>query len=526
MGRNDQAWAVFRCSLLSPLLLGEVPQAEREAYFRSLAEKEHLLPNGQHKRISVRTLRRWWQRLRDEGVEGTFPRQRSDRGRPRARQQALLDRAVQLKKEQPRRSDVVINRILRQEFGRGLPRSTLYRHLRREGATRRQLGVSQQKVRCRWTRDHAGALWVGDFEYGPPVLQKGRAVKTRLSAWIDCHSRYVVEARYYVRENFDVLIDSLLRAWSRHGASRELYVDNAKIYHAKALKLACTQLNIKLLHRPPRDPPAGGLIERFFQTAQGQLEAEVRAARLLSLADINRALSAWLEVEYHANVHSETGQPPEERYRQGTRFQRTVRLQSVTQFFHRREERTVDRVHSDVTIDYRHFAVDPKLRNEAVEVRFDPFQAGDEPQEVHLYRRDNGAFLGVGRLYHREKGHHEQPQPPADSGPIEPAYLDALEAARQLRHHQQRQSGLDFHSASNRNVWSLTSFASHLAQLLGYDGGLSALSADELDALRDFHARHDRVNESLLRAAVASAASPTIPHVLFRLQFLLAEGDA
>ena len=86
MGRNDQAWAVFRCSLLSPLLLGEVPQAEREAYFRSLAEKEHLLPNGQRKRISVRTLRRWWKRLRDEGVEGTFPRPRSDpRGSSRRR---------------------------------------------------------------------------------------------------------------------------------------------------------------------------------------------------------------------------------------------------------------------------------------------------------------------------------------------------------------------------------------------------------------------------------------------------------
>jgi hypothetical protein len=58
MGRDDQAWAVFWCSLLSPLLLGEVPEAEREAYFRTLAEQERLLPNGQRKRISVRTLRR------------------------------------------------------------------------------------------------------------------------------------------------------------------------------------------------------------------------------------------------------------------------------------------------------------------------------------------------------------------------------------------------------------------------------------------------------------------------------------
>ncbi len=88
-----------------------------------------------------------------------------------------------------------------------------------------------------------------------------------------------MEARYYLREDLDVLIDSLLRAWSHHGASSELYVDNARIHHANALKLACTQLGIKLLHRPPRDPAPGGLIERFFQALQSQLEAEIRAAR-------------------------------------------------------------------------------------------------------------------------------------------------------------------------------------------------------------------------------------------------------
>ena len=120
------------------------------------------------------------------------------------------------------------------------------------------------------------------------MIQQGQAIKTHLSAWIDCHSRYIVEARYYVRENLDILIDSLLRAWGNHGASRELYVDNAKIYHAKALQLACTQLNIKLLHRPPRDPPPGGLIERFFQTCQSQFEAEVRASQILTLDELNR----------------------------------------------------------------------------------------------------------------------------------------------------------------------------------------------------------------------------------------------
>ena len=47
------------------------------------------------------------------------------------------------------------------------------------------------------------------------MIHQAQSVKTHLSAWIDCHSRYIVEARYYVRENLDILMDSLLRGLER-----------------------------------------------------------------------------------------------------------------------------------------------------------------------------------------------------------------------------------------------------------------------------------------------------------------------
>ena len=121
-------------------------------------------------------------------------------------------------------------------MGSAVPRSTLYRHLKQANATRIKLGVLRKKVRKRWTRNHTHDLWVGDFEDGPYVLENGQVVPTYLSAFIDCHSRYVVEARYYFRQNLDVLIDSLIRALAKHGAPLQLYVDRAKIYLANALK--------------------------------------------------------------------------------------------------------------------------------------------------------------------------------------------------------------------------------------------------------------------------------------------------
>ena len=521
MGRNDEAWAVFWCSLLSPVLLGEIPEAERERYFQKLSQQERLLPNGQRRRISVRTFRRQWRRLKDGGVPGLYRRRRSDRGQPRGKHADLLARAVELKKEQPYRSDKVINQILKREFGRTLPRSTLYHHLRRAGATRRKLGVSTQKVRCRWTREQPGALWVGDFEHGPLVMQAGEAIKTHLSAWIDCHSRYIVEARYYVRENLDILTDSLLRAWGNHGASRELYVDNAKIYHANALKLACTQLNIKLLHRPPREPQPGGLIERFFQTCQTQFEAEVRASSILTLEELNRVLAAWLAIAYHQEVHSQTDQTPHERYHQSSRLVRQVDVGAVLAFFHRRLERKVDEDFSDVRVGNQFFLVDPKLRNDQVVVQYDAYSP---LEEVQLYSVD-GAYLGLGKRYEREKGSHPPTPTPPKAEPITPHYLEALRAEHEAAHEKQRQQGIDFHSAQQRNEWSMTSFARAFARLMGRTGGVSGLTTQEIDALATFHASHDRLTESLLRVAFARAESPTIPEVLFQLQSLLERND-
>lgn len=519
MGCNAEDWAVFWCALLSPLQLGEIPMRQREAFFHELSRQERLLPNGQRKCISVRTLRRQWKRLREAGVQGVYRSRRSDRGRPRKKQADLLARAVVLKREQPYRSDEVINRILRHEFGRELPRSTLYRHLRREGATRRKLGISDEPIRCRWTREQSNALWVGDFEHGPPVIQHGQAIRTHLSAWIDCHSRYIVGARYYIRENLDILIDSLLRAWGHHGASRELYVDNAKIYYAKGLVLACTQLNIKLLHRPPRDPPAGGLIERFFETAQGQFEAEVRATAPLMLDDLNRLFQAWLSTAYHLRVHSQTDQTPHQRYHADSKFIRHVDLNAVLQFFHQQYPRTVNADFCDVRIDGQFYAVDAKLRGDRVVVHLDPFSPGNEAQLYSL----TGTYLGIARRYERQKDAHAAPAPKKQQAPIQPHYLDALQADHHAAQERLRRGGIDYHSARLRNTWSFSAFAGKFAQLMGRAAGISALSAQELEILAAFHTRHDRITETLLRQAFAHAESPSIPHVLLQLQALLAE---
>ena len=522
MHHADDDWAVFWCSLLGPILLEEVPSGERRRFLKALSQKEVLLPNGRRKRISLSTLRRKVRKFRQEKIAGLRRQPRQDRGQARKDRDAMIARAIELKKEQPFRSPDAINEFLKQEFGRTIPKSTMNRHLHQAGATRRKLGVSDTKIRCRWTRDHSNALWVGDFSEGPCVFQADQVIKSHLSIWIDCHSRYVVEGRYYFRENLDILIDSLLRAWGQQGAPRELYVDNAKIYHSGALRLACTQLNIQLLHRPPRDPPPGGLIERVIQTVQDQFEREIRASHTVTLETLNRYFLAWLNARYHVTTHSATEQTPLERFQEQTRFRRHVNLAEVLEFFWVREKRTVNNEFCDVRVKSFFYAVEHAIRSDKVIVSYDPFSTMDEVRVLSL----NGQFLQVAKRYERERGAHVQPQPAAPRPPLDHAYLKLLQENHQQQQQEEAQRGVNYHQAQSRQTWSFSQFAGKFAKLLARSGGISSLSTQEWERLSEVHRRHPRITARLLEQAFQQAEVKTIPVIVFHLQNLLRERNS
>jgi transposase InsO family protein len=399
-------------------------------------------------------------------------------------------------------------------FGTTIPRSTLYRHLKQANATRLKLGVLRKKVRKRWSREHTHDLWVGDFEDGPYVLEKQSVLPTYLSAFIDCHSRYGIEARYYFRENLDVLIDSFIRALSTHGAPLTLYVDRAKIYQSNALRAACYRLNIKLLHRPPKDPPPGGLIERFIQTIQTQLEAEIRAGDLLTLKQLNRYLTAWLAVSYHRTVHSETKQTPEKRYHDGLTVIRQVDMSKVIQSFMQSVDRTVHKTFADVQLNKRFYRVDPKLRGDRVQVKYDPFSSWDTVQIYSLA----GHYLSTGTLYDRTDPVPQRPQKALKKP--KHSYTELL-----LRQHKQmlaeQTGGIDYRKIVDRRPWPFHEFAKSVAQLMGKTSGLADLSAAELESLKKVYNQSTAINPNMLKQAFEKALYPTVPYIILELKHLI-----
>jgi transposase InsO family protein len=515
MRDQDKQWALFWCSLLHPVLFGEVGPGEERAFLEKLAEEERLFPNGVRKRPSLSTLRRKLRTYRESGFDALLRKPRSDRGASRTHERAIIEKAIELKREQPRRSEETINKFLEARYGKTLPKSTLYRYLRQAGATRLKLGLSHKPVRRRWTRDHSNALWVGDFEHGPYVLHQDRVVESHLCGFIDCHSRFVVAGRYYYRETLDILIDALLRAWAIHGASEQIYVDQAKVFLARGLKTVCYRLKIDLLHRKRGDPSPGGLIEKLFQTTQSQFEAEVRAGDILTLEQLNRAHSAWLEMSYHRRPHGETGEPPAERYQKGLKLIRPVDMQKALECFMQRAQRTVHHEFSDVQLGGRFFRVDKRLRGDRVDVRYDPY--GDQHSVLIYSLHDK--YLAKGVLHQRERGEDADPQ--NDRRPKPKHDYLALLISQHEDELRARSQGIDYRRAMQQSGWPFAAFAKTLAELLGRKGGLSSFSAQDLEVLQKLFNRNPRLDESLLRAAVERAHPKTLVHVLYQLQDLI-----
>ncbi len=513
METKNEKWAIFWCSLLHPILFEEIQKGETYRYLKKLSGTEYRFPNGELKKPSLSTLKRKLKYYREGGFKSLYRKSRNDKGKSRAVSRDIIDKAVDIKKDQPYRSDRPINLFLEAEHSIKIARSTLYRHLKQHNATRLKLGVTKKKVRCRWTRDFSNDLWIGDFADGPYVMVEGGTQLTYLSLFIDCHSRNVVEGRYYLRQNLDVLIDSLLRAWMVHGVPNDLYLDNAKVYHANALVAACYALNINLIHRTKGDPAPGGLVERIFGTNQLQFETEVRAGDILTLNELNKAFSAWLNVAYRCGVHSETKQAPGDRY-DGNKIHRPVDMDVAIKFFMKSDKRTVHKDFSDVSVGGKFYKVDPKYRGDRVMIRYDPFSL---VEKVFIYS-DKEEYLCSAPLYNRERGSHNDAITSPKKKKLKYDFISLINEKHEKQLKNQAQ-GIDYTKLSSRQ-WPFVAFVQACARLMGKKGGNAAFDERQLETLKRIYDRHPDLDDNILTRAFEKAEVKNISHVAHQLQQL------
>jgi len=309
--------ALKRYQIISPVLAE--PGRVQNEYFRTQAEREHEFPRYGSRRIAVSTMKGWLRSYRKKGFAGLKPGKRSDAGRPRRVNEAMLT-AIRVKcKAYPGWSVQKLHEELLSQKLLGEPPIHYNTLLRMVTLEQLLPAKGRNDVRKRFETENINELWLADFMHGPQIKMGNRTQKSILCAIIDDHSRMIVGYGFHGAETISVLTEVLKEALSTHGIPKRLYVDNGSAFSSDLLARSCAMAGISLIHSKPYDSPSRGKIERFFRTVRerfltGIQEALPEPARVMNRDELKEAFALWLRDEYHHKVHSGISERPLDRY--------------------------------------------------------------------------------------------------------------------------------------------------------------------------------------------------------------------
>lgn len=376
-----QKIALWRLSILGPLVSARLRHGDRRSYFTMAAERVHERPDGALVRLSARTIETWYRAYIGGGFGALMPSGRKDSGTSRVLLPEIVDLVIRCKREKPRRSVRKIIEMLeraKKVEPKVLTRSTVHRVLRAAGLSKMPRRPGAKRERRSFLPEHAGDLWIGDAMHGPLVVHGGRLAKSYLLTQLDAATRYCVHSRFYPSEGAVDHEHGLREAFMRHGLPRTYYVDLGAAYRSDSLKIICAELRIHLRYTGAGDAEAKGAIERFHRTWRAEVGDEL-PAEPLSLDDLNAKHWAWLQAVYHEREHGTTERKPRAHFLADDAFIRPVpkgvNLDEV--FLHRAHRK----VRKDGTVRWQGGFLEVTADVDGnVELRFDPSDASKLPR--------------------------------------------------------------------------------------------------------------------------------------------------
>lgn len=381
--------ALFRYKVISAYLAMSPPRGQRGSLRRQLAERVWTGPDGERVRVSAETIRAWVRRYERGGLAALHDKVRPKRG-VRVLQDAQVDVLCRLKREVPERSLDRLMRIAEETelIPKGtLTRSTVHRVLQDAGLSKRPTAKTTTQDLDRFEADRPNDLWQADLLRGPYLPDPDRPGKTRqadLYAFIDDHSRLLLHGRFAFREHLPMLELVFRRALQKYGIPRRVYYDNGQVFRSHHMSQIVASLGIhRLVFTTPYRPEGHGKIEALNRYIRSAFLSEVPASKITTLEGLNEAFVAWMRREYNERVHSETRQPPRERYLQDSSHIRYAEEEELRQAFLWKETRTADKAGVFSLLSQR-FQVKTTLSKRKIQVHFDP----EALEEVEIWQDD------------------------------------------------------------------------------------------------------------------------------------------
>lgn len=327
-GRHRR-WAHLRFGIVGPLLAAPPPRGELAQEIRRLAARTWRHPlTGLPVQFGFSTIERWLHQVRDENDPvGLLCRKvRRDAGEQPSMTEPLR-RALLAQYEQHRSWSYKLHRdnlvvLVERDPSLGvLPSySTVLRYMKAHGLRRLpRMGPrgcpgparAEQRLVDREVRSYEAAyvngLWHTDFHSGSLAIltAQGERHTPQLLGLLDDRSRLCCHAQWYMDENVEEFDHGLSQAFQKRELPRELMSDNGDAMIAAETVQGLARLSVIHDTTLAYSPYQNGKQEVFWAQVEGRLLAMLEGmAGKLTLALLNQATQAWVEMEYNRNVHS------------------------------------------------------------------------------------------------------------------------------------------------------------------------------------------------------------------------------
>ena len=413
-----ERWAHLRFSVIGPLLSAPPERGELQAALEALAARPWLHPvTGTPTQFGVSTIERWYHQARRATLDpvGVLRRKvRSDAGQQTAVGESLREVLLKQYAEHPRWSYFLhygnlAARVRTDATVGPLPSyASIRRFMKTHGLIKRRrfpntpggraaaARLEQREVRS-FEAEHVHGLWHLDFHQGSKkvLTPAGTWATPVLLGVIDDHSRLACHVQWYRDETAEQLVHGLAQAIQKRGLPRALMSDNGAAMVAAEFTQGLARLGI--VHQPtlPHSPYQNAKQEVFWSQVEGRLMAMLEGVADLTLAALNDATQAWVEMGYQRTVHSETRQSPLERCANGPHVGRASPGSNALRLaFTHEEHRTQRKSDGTVTLAGQRFEIPTRYRLlSRIAVRY----ARWDLTHVHLVDERTGTVLA--RLY-------------------------------------------------------------------------------------------------------------------------------
>jgi transposase InsO family protein len=334
--RGHERWARLRFSIVGPLFSSPPPKGELAATLAALAAKTWVHPRtGAPVSFATSTIERWYYRAKNEPKDPfrvLRRRVRKDLGQHPAMGDGLrqvliaqyaahkswsyqlhVDNLRALVEATPALGPMPsYSTVLRFMKAHGLEKRRRLRHRERLAAERAEERVEHREVRS-YEAEYVHGLWHTDMHVGSlkVLVPDGTWATPLLLGVLDDRSRLCCHAQWYIGpECAENVVHGFQQAFQKRGLPRELLSDGGAGFIAGETEAGLERLGIVPAHTLAMSPYQNGKQEVFWAQVEGRLLAMLEGCRDLTLAMLNEATQAWVELEYNREVHSETKQTP------------------------------------------------------------------------------------------------------------------------------------------------------------------------------------------------------------------------